>query len=276
MSLKKLKTAWIIFRTRGPLRIIRLLWIRLILGAIYILGRSIHINTRRDITKRSLENFVDAVNQMQGPLILELGSRDISRKHLFKGYSEYVGFDIHPGRHVDVVGDVHLLSRHFPENHFDAVYSASVFEHLAMPWKAALEINRVLKPGGLLFTVTHPAYPPHCLPWDFWRFTRSGFATLLNAKTGFEIVEWSEGIPSIQLPIASMEPQYRDTHTAHCFIGITVLARKISEPDPSLSWNVDMSDIMSDLYPSGETTGAPVKIADFVDVAKGRGTLAGD
>jgi SAM-dependent methyltransferase len=43
----------------------------------------------------------------------------------------------------------------FPDNHFDAAYSFSVFEHLPDPAAVGKEIVRVLKPGGLLFVSTH-------------------------------------------------------------------------------------------------------------------------
>ena len=50
---------------------------------------------------------------------------------------------------MDVVGDAHTLSRHYPDAAFDAVMAFSVLEHLLMPWKLVIELNRVLKPGGI-------------------------------------------------------------------------------------------------------------------------------
>ena len=58
---------------------------------------------------------------------------------MFPSVGRYVGFDIHPGAGVDVVGDAHKLSTYFPLNSFDAVFAFSVFEHLVFPWKVALQ-----------------------------------------------------------------------------------------------------------------------------------------
>jgi len=38
----------------------------------------------------------------------------------------------------------------FPDGHFDAVFSHALFEHIAEPVRAAREIHRVLKPGGVV------------------------------------------------------------------------------------------------------------------------------
>jgi SAM-dependent methyltransferase len=63
------------------------------------------------------------------------------------------------GEGVDPVGDVHKLSQSFPLGHFDFVFSVSVFEHLLFPWKAVLEINKVLKTGGYIDDLTPSLIP---------------------------------------------------------------------------------------------------------------------
>jgi ubiquinone/menaquinone biosynthesis C-methylase UbiE len=50
-----------------------------------------------------------------------------------------------------VVGDAHPITEALGSRRFDAVFSLFTFEHLLMPWQVAGEINRVLKPGGLLY-----------------------------------------------------------------------------------------------------------------------------
>jgi SAM-dependent methyltransferase len=126
-----------------------------------------------------------------GDRVLEIGSRARSgntNRHLVHPDVEYVGVDITDGPNVDVVGDAHHLSRHVT-GQFDAIFSVSVFEHLLMPWMVALEMNKVLKVGGMAYIQSHACFPLHDQPWDFWRFTKEAWAGLFNAHTGFEIIE---------------------------------------------------------------------------------------
>jgi SAM-dependent methyltransferase len=124
---------------------------------------------------------------------------NISRRGLFKD-KQYTGLDIVRGENVDIVGDAHSLSAHFPEESFDALYSVSTFEHLAMPWKVALEVNRVLRHGGLAYFVTHQALGMHETPWDFWRFSDTSWNSLFNCYTGFRVLDTFLGNPMMLVP----------------------------------------------------------------------------
>jgi SAM-dependent methyltransferase len=197
--------------------------------------------------------FTSSVNAMPDAALLEIGSRNVTgtvmRDH-FQSSVDYTGLDIHEGENVDVVADVHELSSHLPGDRYDAVFTISVFEHLAMPWQAVIEINRVMKPGGLLFIATHPVIPPHELPWDFWRYSNETFKVLLNQRTGFEILESEEGAPARILSLS------RDRTTSHVHLvpvhqSIAVLARKIDVPDPTLSWHLPVTNILHTQYPKG-------------------------
>jgi SAM-dependent methyltransferase len=210
-------------------------------------------DTSADPYHLNFKFFVDAVNRAEHPgRILELGARNVTGavyKPLFTRWREYVGFDIHPGENVDCVGDVHRLSRYVPTDHFDFVFSVSVFEHLAMPWQAVLEINKVLRTGGLLFIATHSAWPPHELPWDFWRYFENTFKVLLNPLTGFEIVRCSEGLPCAIVPRVT-EPATVGLWTSPANLVVSVVARKIGAPDPRLSWDVPLEEILRTTYPA--------------------------
>ena len=46
------------------------------------------------------------------------------------------------------VGNIYQLD--FPDNHFDALFSHNVLEHMAKPARALQEMHRVLKPGGII------------------------------------------------------------------------------------------------------------------------------
>src|SRR3954470_810057 len=128
----------------------------------------IALDTSQDPYHKIFRSFIDETHRRSAGRILEVGSRARSGniyKSIFRNYSEYVGLDIVEGENVDVVGDIHQLSRYFDKERFDFVYSISTFEHLAMPWKAVLEINRIMATGGWLYIATHPSWPPHERPW---------------------------------------------------------------------------------------------------------------
>ena len=192
-------------------------------------------------------DFIARVNDRGNGRILELGARGTRVDPRLSGFSQYVGFDIHPGPNVDVVGDVHSLS-HLVSGPFDAVYAISTFEHLAMPWKAVLEINAVLAEGGLLFVATHQSWPPHELPWDFWRYSPAAFQVLLNRHTGFEVLRAEEGLPALIVPMVR-DVGTRDVHRSPASLGVSVLARKVSPPRADLRWDLTASDVVASDYP---------------------------
>ncbi|MCU7943997.1 MAG: class I SAM-dependent methyltransferase [Candidatus Thiodiazotropha sp. (ex Cardiolucina cf. quadrata)] len=212
------------------------------------------INT--DSFYQVFSRFIESVNDMEQATLLEIGSRNVTGvvwREAFNPTVDYTGMDIHPGENVDVAGDVHTLSSLLPAEHYDAVFSVSVFEHLAMPWQAVIEINKILKTGGLLYISTHPVWPPHELPWDFWRFSRETFKTLLNEKTGFEIVECEEGTPGRILSL-SRDHATAGIHLASVNLSIAVLARKTGAPDPGLSWETPVSSVLQTSYPKHTAT----------------------
>lgn len=200
-----------------------------------------------------LSEFISLSEQAPCPSILEIGSRNVSgitRRDLFSHCVDYVGFDVLAGDGVDIVGDAHKLSESFPLEHFDFVYSISVFEHLLFPWKAVLEINKVMKPEGYVFVSTHPVWPAHELPWDFWRFPRNGFHALFNQYTGFEIVSLTEGLPCKIYSLAPDAPT-RSNSFETMNQGVALIARKIgSYRSDLLKWDIEVSDVVDTMYPS--------------------------
>jgi SAM-dependent methyltransferase len=132
--------------------------------------------------------------------VLEIGAREVAGKSQCKQrlpLARYTGFDFHPGENVDVVGDAHRLSDYFAANSFDVVYSAAVYEHLAMPWVVAEEIAKVLRPGGVACILTHFSYSEHEMPWHFFQFNSTGLEALFNEHLGFKTVESGKELPMV-------------------------------------------------------------------------------
>lgn len=65
---------------------------------------------------------------------------------------------------------------------FDIVFSHQVLEHIPKPWKAAQEMNRVLRSGGIGIHTSCAYNPRHGLPVfnDYYRFLPDGLAELFD------------------------------------------------------------------------------------------------
>lgn len=192
--------------------------------------------------------FFDSVRSLQPARVLEVGSRarsNVSRRDLFSG-CEYVGIDIVAGENVDVVADVHQLSK-YRVGRFDFVFSVSVFEHLLMPWKAAIELAKVMNEGGLAFIQTHQAWPIHDAPWDFWRFSREAWDAIFNRYTGFEIVGTAYKVPCYYISQFDDGNPVTDFGFQTGYYGVVCLARKIGPP--LLDWSVIPAEITGTRYP---------------------------
>jgi SAM-dependent methyltransferase len=224
-----------------------------------VLGDALTNAANGDPYFQSWENFLARVGQFETGAVLEIGSRArsaITRRHRIPTRLEYIGLDILPGPNVDVVGDAHELSAIFPEKRFVAIFSTSVFEHLAMPWKVAIELNKILAEGGIVYTSTHQTWPPHEEPWDFWRFSQYSWQTLFNPATGFEVLEAVVGEPARVHPYRTSEVT-REMHHSVAWLGSASLVRKTH--DTALAWPVPVSAITPTSYPAGELSVAPTQ-----------------
>jgi SAM-dependent methyltransferase len=184
------------------------------------------------------------------PRLLDIGGRARSGNRNVDHFPEADAtiFDIVPGEGVDVVGDAHELSRHFPPDSFDFAVSVSVFEHLLMPWKVAVEMSRVLKPGGIALIHTHQAEAMHDMPWDFWRFSDTAWQALFNPRTGFEIVKVDISRRMHLVPAVIIEP-VGDNENAFGFQCSTVMARKTGPA--TVDWPVPLAEVVRTSYPRG-------------------------
>lgn len=196
---------------------------------------------------RMYTEFKDRVRDLPGATLLDLGGRNrsgLDHSQLFVG-ARCTVFDIKEGENVTMVGDAHRLSQYFPRDSFDFVHSVSVFEHLAMPWVVATEMNQVLKTGGVAFVATHQSIGMHDRPWDFWRFSDRAFHSLFNEATGFEILETEMNTMNFIVPF-HITRSHRDYLKTCGFETSCVLARKIGPT--KLEWSVNAT-IQANMYP---------------------------
>ena len=129
------------------------------------------------ITKQAL-----AEAQLTGGQMLEIGGRLNPRHEDFPEFS-YHALDLEdaPGaKGVKVaVGDI-TDCPHIPDESYDFIFSLDVFEHIDKPWKAASEIQRLLKPGGVTVHSTLFSWRYHPCPIDYWRFSAEGLKSLFD------------------------------------------------------------------------------------------------
>lgn len=73
-----------------------------------------------------------------------------------------------------------------PDGSYDLVFSHQVLEHIPKPWKAAAELVRVMRPGGLAIHTTCAANPRHGPPAfnDYYRFLPDGLEQLFDTDHG--------------------------------------------------------------------------------------------
>lgn len=103
--------------------------------------------------------------------------------------SDYVGMEIDtPRTRESFSADVYYDGHTFPlaDASFDAVLCSQVFEHVFTPVQFMAELNRVLRPGGLLVLTVPFVWDEHEQPHDFARYSSFGLRAALEAA-GFEV-----------------------------------------------------------------------------------------
>lgn len=184
-----------------------------------------------DMAFEKMQNrFIHRVRDRGGSL-LEIGSRarsGNSYRHWFPEDIDYVGFDITAGPNVDVVGDAHHMSEVMGRT-FDFMFSISVFEHLLMPWKVAIEMNRAMNMGGQAFIASHATYPLHDVPWDFWRFSTDAWKGIFNRHTGFTVLDAQYRYPAQIVPRHVSGQGFEHTSLTMGYFNSGCLIEKTSE-----------------------------------------------
>ncbi|HUJ63940.1 MAG TPA: glycosyltransferase, partial [Acidimicrobiales bacterium] len=117
-------------------------------------------------------------------LILECGGGDrrVDRpNHINLEFLPYEGADLRGA-------DIHRLP--FGDDAFDIVLSQAVLEHVAHPEKAAQEMIRVCKPGGLILSEVAFMQPLHGVPYHFYNMTQWGVEELFSDACAIEESDW--------------------------------------------------------------------------------------
>jgi SAM-dependent methyltransferase len=185
-----------------------------------------------EVEMTAIAGFIDEMARVASPRVVELGTRrqqgqERTRHSVWVPHAaQYIGVDYEAGDDVDVVADAHELSKHFAGESVDAVVACSILEHIKYPWIAAVEIAKILKPGGLVFIHTHQTFALHAHPHDYWRFSTEGLMALFSPALGLEILSCHYQYPcrivTADDPLQALNPSY---------LNVCLLARKVG-PTP--------------------------------------------
>ena len=145
-------------------------------------------NIRPDITlnlasKKNYENLAAQLSKISNPKILIIGGSidgqgiDALKNNLPIG-AVLVESDVAHGPNTNIIIDAHQIP--FQDNCFDLVIAQAVLEHVLDPFICVSEINRVLKPGGLVYAETPFMQHVHGGKFDFHRFTALGHRRLFR------------------------------------------------------------------------------------------------
>jgi SAM-dependent methyltransferase len=129
-------------------------------------------------------------HHLEGGRLMDFGCGSKPYKNIID-VKEYIGVDFdgeghsHENEQIDVFYDGKTIP--FPDNHFDAVLTTEVMEHVFEPDATLKEINRVMKPGAKILITCPFVFIEHEVPVDYARYTHFALKHLLE-KNGFEVL----------------------------------------------------------------------------------------
>ncbi len=197
-------------------------------------------DTRRG-RQSPLEAFLAHCRTMENPRVLELGTkRSIeSRSTLHTSWiphaAEHLGTDIEAGVDVDIVADVHRLTDVTGEEQFDVIISCSTFEHFKYPHRAAHEVMKALRRGGVLYIQTHQSFPLHAYPHDYFRFSEEALAGLFGTRMGFRV-----RLTGYEFPVKLFPPRALGMMSIPAFLNVDLFGEKVDATPPNYIFEYDV------------------------------------
>lgn len=128
----------------------------------------------KSLHRRELEQHLKQVLPTLSGRVLDVGSK--SRRYDYLLPTRPIAIDLKPNSALDIApGDVQALP--FPDESFDSIVCLEVLEYVESPRKAAVELDRVLAPGGTLVVSTPFLVKVH---HDRMRYTDQRLAELFS------------------------------------------------------------------------------------------------
>jgi ubiquinone/menaquinone biosynthesis C-methylase UbiE len=149
------------------------------------------LNQYRIIRQHIQNNLINSKRYAHGRL-LDVGCGTKPYQEIFAdSVSEHIGVDLPANASANPEAknvEAYSMLPHLPfkDESFDVVLATEVLEHVSEPSGALAEINRVLKPDGVLLLTTPQSWGIHEPPHDYYRYTRYGLQYLAE-KNGFQV-----------------------------------------------------------------------------------------
>lgn len=144
-------------------------------------------SAQSNIIKKSFDKFTE------NDLVLSIGGGPV------RDHPSMTNVNISNYPNVEVVADAHVLP--YADNSVDAIFISAVIEHLYNPLVAIAEMHRVLKPRGVVFSITPFMQAYHGYPHHYQNLTLTGHEYYFTSK-GFTLLESGTAIgPTMALII---------------------------------------------------------------------------
>jgi len=194
----------------------------------------IYLNSEMRV-KHNIKNNTQTASRAQDPLAVALIGKfsdglilDCGAGLPFQNYRNVINFEIQKFTNTDVIGVGEELP--FADNSFNAVFSFSVLEHVKDPFKCVAEIERVLKPDGVIYTSAPFLVPVHGYPHHYYNMTQQGLANLFSEN--INIVE--DGVPISGHPLFTLNSVAQ------------IWNHSLSQADQEAFKNLTLREIMDD------------------------------
>jgi SAM-dependent methyltransferase len=145
------------------------------------------------------ENMSALADKVTGK-ILDVGCGQKPYEKLFKS-SQYIGLEIDsPENRQNKKADYFYNGVTFPfqDGEFDSIVLNEVFEHVFNPDDFLGEINRVLKPDGMMLMTVPFCWDEHEQPNDYARYSSFGLISIVE-KHGFQVIERRKSMNDIRV-----------------------------------------------------------------------------
>jgi SAM-dependent methyltransferase len=149
-----------------------------------------------NIIRKNVSDFIKTISQNydnENFIVLDIApEKHLGVKEFFK-FSKIKTLDIDINSNADYIADICQKNDNIiPNNTFDIIFCTEVLEHTNNPFKAVEELERILKPNGLICISTPFNFRIHGPLPDNWRFTIHGLRTLFSNFNDVQINELND------------------------------------------------------------------------------------